>query len=77
MHDPRGDRARTIAVIASLDTKGKEVRYVTEGIRRLGHAPFIIDVSVNGEPPFPADLGPEDVARAAGVSWSEVRGREK
>jgi uncharacterized protein (UPF0261 family) len=68
---------KTIAVIASLDTKGKEVLYVKEGICRLGHKSLIIDVSVNGEPVFKGDLGPEEVARAAGSLWPEVRLLEK
>ncbi len=69
--------SKTIAVIASLDTKGTEVLYVKERIARLGHTTLIIDVGVNGEPVFAADLGPEEVARAAGASWQQIRGREK
>jgi uncharacterized protein (UPF0261 family) len=69
--------SKTIAVIASLDTKGKEVFYVKESIERLGHTTLIIDVGVNGEPVFTGDLGPEEIARAVGASWRQIRGREK
>ncbi len=69
--------SKTIAIIGSLDTKGKEVLYVKERISRLGHRTLIIDVSVNGEPIFKADMGPEEVARAAGASWQQIRCREK
>ncbi len=68
---------KTIAVVASLDTKGKEVLYVKESILRLGQKALIIDVSVSGEPVFKGDLGPEDVARAAGAVWPQVRSQEK
>lgn len=68
---------KTIAVIASLDTKAKEALYVREGIARLGHRALIIDVGVKGEPAFAGDIGPDEVAQAAGESWAEVRTREK
>lgn len=69
--------AKTIAVIASLDTKAKEVMYVLEGIRRLGYQTLVIDVGVKGEQPFKANFGPEDVAAAAGLAWSEIKIQEK
>lgn len=68
---------KTIAVIASLDTKAKEALYVRQGIKRLGHRTLIIDVGVKGESQFAADIGPEEVARAAGEAWPELKTREK
>ena len=39
-------RMKTIAVMATLDTKGVEAQYVAEQIRRLGHDPLLIDTGV-------------------------------
>jgi uncharacterized protein (UPF0261 family) len=68
---------KTVAVIGALDTKAKEVLYVKDGILRLGHKSLVIDVGVNREPAFEGDLGPVEVARAAGLLWTQVRDREK
>ena len=77
MSGPGNGGKRIIAVIGSLDTKGREVLYVKEGISRLGHVPLVIDVSVNREPPFAGDIGPQEVAQAGGASWPQVRLKEK
>lgn len=68
---------KTIAIIASLDTKANEVLYVKERITRIGHNTLVIDVGVNKEPIFEGDIGPEEVTKATGMLWSEVRRMEK
>lgn len=45
--------------------------------RAPGHKTLVIDVGVNREPIFEGDLGPDEVAKAAGMSWAQVRSREK
>ena len=41
---------KTIAIIASLDTKGAEVCFIKEKIERLGCRTLVIDVGVLGAP---------------------------
>lgn len=68
---------KTVAVIASLDTKGREVEYVRGRIEAFGCRALVIDVGVRDAPAVPPDVGREQVAAAAGADWGEVRTREK
>ncbi len=68
---------KTIAVIASLDTKAKEAAYICGAIRRLGHRPLLIDVGVKGKPLLAPDIAREEVARAAGESLPALMKEEK
>ena len=64
-------RIKTIAVMATLDTKGVEAQYVAEQIRRLGHDPLLIDTGVVGFPAATAAITREEVAQAGGMPlWS-------
>ncbi len=64
---------KTIAVIASLDTKEAEVSFVKEMIERLSCRTFIVDVSVRGQSPLTPDVPREDVLRAGGRDWTTVQ----
>lgn len=66
---------RTIALIATLDTKGEEAQFVREQIERRGHQVVLIDPGIlGGEVAVRAEVTREDVARASGVSSvAEVR----
>ena len=68
---------KTIAVIASLDTKGREVAHVRARIDQLGCRALVIDVGVKDEPAIAPDVTRETVAAAAGEAWEEIRCREK
>jgi uncharacterized protein (UPF0261 family) len=63
-----------IAVLGTLDTKGKEIDYVRRGIAALGGEPVVIDTGVLGEPGCAADVTREEVARAAGHELAAVQG---
>ncbi len=66
---------KTIALIATLDTKGEEAQFVREQIESRGHRVVLVDPGTLGEPVVPADITRDEVARAAGVpSIAEVRG---
>jgi uncharacterized protein (UPF0261 family) len=58
----------TIALIAALDTKGREAAFVADELRRHGHRTMTVDVGVLGTPAMGADVGREEVARAAGTT---------
>jgi uncharacterized protein (UPF0261 family) len=64
---------KTIAVIASLDTKGAEVSFVKEMIERLSCRTLIIDVSVWGESALTPDVPRDDVLRAGGRDWTTIQ----
>ena len=65
--------AKTVAIIAALDTKGEEAAYLRDAIARRGHATVVIDVGVLGTPGIPADIASEQVARAGGAELAELR----
>jgi uncharacterized protein (UPF0261 family) len=66
-------RGPRIAVLGTLDTKGKEIDYVRRGIAALGGEPLVIDTGVLGEPGCEADVSREEVARASGHELDAVR----
>ena len=64
---------KTIALLATLDTKGPEVEYVRECIERAGICARIIDVGVMGEPTVEPDISRAEVAAAGGIPLTELR----
>jgi uncharacterized protein (UPF0261 family) len=57
---------RTLVVLATLDTKGKEAEYLRQQLQRLGDRALVVDVGVVGEPGADADITREEVAAAGG-----------
>jgi uncharacterized protein (UPF0261 family) len=57
--------AKTIAILATLDTKGAEAAYVAEQIAARGHRPLLIDVSTTTGATISADVPRADVLRHA------------
>ena len=64
--------SRTIAVLATLDTKGHEAQFLREQIEVHGHRALIVDTGVVGEPAARADIAREKVAAAGGRSLREL-----
>lgn len=63
---------KTIALIATFDTKGAEADFVRREIEALGCAAFTLDVGVMGDPSFPVQLGSREIAAASGVSLAAL-----
>ena len=63
---------RTIAVLMTLDTKGREAQYVRERIEALGHRALVIDCSVVGLPQTEADVTRDEVAAAGGMPLERI-----
>ncbi len=63
---------KTIAVIGTLDTKGREHAFVADAIRAMGHAPLLIDVGGLGAPQVTPDISRETLAAAAGIDLSAL-----
>lgn len=64
----------TIAVLATLDTKGPEAAYIRDRLRERGLTPLVIDCGILGEPlGIVPDVSSDDVARSGGSSVDELR----
>jgi uncharacterized protein (UPF0261 family) len=64
----------TIAVLATLDTKGPEAAYLRDRLRERGLDALVVDCGILGEPlDVVADLSADDVARHSGGSLAELR----
>jgi uncharacterized protein (UPF0261 family) len=57
---------RTIAILATLDTKGQEVAYMKGLLKAQGYDAMIVDVGPLGPPGVAQDVSSEDVARCGG-----------
>jgi uncharacterized protein (UPF0261 family) len=64
--------SKTIAVVATLDTKGEEAGFIKERIEAAGHTAVVVNAGVLGEPAFQADVPRESVAEARGTSLSQL-----
>ena len=62
----------TIAVLATLDTKGEEVGYLKERIETLGAEALLVDIGVIGEPRVAPDVTREAVADAGGTPLAKL-----
>ncbi len=62
----------TIAVLGTLDTKGREHAFVAEAIRARGHATLLIDVGTGGEPVVAPDIDRASVAAAGGLDLAAL-----
>ena len=63
---------KTIAVLATLDTKGKEAQFLRERIEASGDKAVLIDTGVVGSPAARADITREQVAAAGGTPLAKL-----
>ncbi len=63
---------KTIAVVATLDTKGVEAQFIKERIEGAGLGAAVVDAGVLGKAPFRADVPRETVAQAAGTTLDRL-----
>ncbi|HEX4298437.1 MAG TPA: Tm-1-like ATP-binding domain-containing protein [Devosia sp.] len=66
---------KTIAVLATLDTKGEEAAFVAGIIRGRGYRPLLVDCGIKGEPLVTPDVTRDEIAAAAGTSIAEILAR--
>lgn len=66
---------RQITLVAALDTKGDEARYVRDRIAAQGHRVVVMDCGVMGEPTFGPDVSADEVASAGGTTLAALRER--
>ncbi len=58
--------AKTVGIIAALDTKGEEARLIRDYLAGVGLQTLVIDAGVLGEPAFTPDITRTEVAAAGG-----------
>lgn len=69
---------KTIAIIATLDTKGEEVKYLKGQIEKKGKDVLVIDSGIRGTPEaVKPDISREAVARAAGFCIEELQKKDR
>ena len=54
--------ARNAYVVGTFDTKGQELRFIENKLKRMGLRTITVDLSTSGRP-SPANVGPQEVAR--------------
>jgi uncharacterized protein (UPF0261 family) len=68
----RAMSGKTIVVLATLDTKGREAQYLRECIESHGQRALVVDTGVVGTPSAAADVPREEVAAAGGRPLAEL-----
>jgi len=63
---------KTIVVLATLDTKGREAQYLREQIEKYGDKAFVVDTGVTGIPGTHPDVTRQEVAEAGGMSLAKI-----
>jgi uncharacterized protein (UPF0261 family) len=64
---------KTIALLATLDTKGAEIAYMREHVAARGFRALVIDTGLMGEPATAADVSRSEVAAAGRSSLDTLR----
>lgn len=62
-----------IVILSTLDTKGKEAKYLKDLIEARGWKTILMDTSIGGEPTLAPDISSEEVARLGGGNIQEIR----
>ncbi len=63
---------KTIVVLATLDTKGREAEYLREQIAKFGDRAWVVDTGVTGTPGTQADTTREEVAAGGGMPLDKI-----
>jgi uncharacterized protein (UPF0261 family) len=66
-----------VAVLATMDSKGKEARFVADLLARAGATPWVVDLSLKAHDLAGADVAGSHVAEAAGASWQTLGERTR
>jgi uncharacterized protein (UPF0261 family) len=69
--------SKTIAILATLDTKAAEAALVRDQIVRRGHEALVIDVGTTGKAPLKPDISLYELARGDGALVSTFEGADR
>lgn len=64
---------RSVLLVAAMDTKGVEARYIESCLKKEGLTTLILDMGIRGERPGPIAVTRDEVLRAAGKTWEDIR----
>lgn len=64
---------KTIAILATVDTKGDECAYLRDEIIRMGAKVLMMDIGVVGDAEIPVDICNTDIAALGGTTLEELR----
>jgi uncharacterized protein (UPF0261 family) len=64
---------RTIAILATLDTKGAEAAFIRDQVQARGHRALVIDTGLMGDATVAHDISSREVAAAGSGSLDELR----
>ncbi len=67
----------TVAVLATIDSKGREALFVADALARAGARPWLLDLSLKPHDRAFEGVGGQRVAEAAGASWRALGGRSR
>lgn len=68
---------RSVLVVATMDTKGKEALFLMDCFKETGVPVLTLDAGIMGESPFETTVGRKEVARAGGMALEQVRKLEQ
>jgi uncharacterized protein (UPF0261 family) len=66
-----------VAVLATMNTKGKEAQFVADVLARAGATPWTVDLSLKSHDVAAADVTGAEIAAAAGASWQTLNQRTR
>ena len=64
--------SRSIVILGTLDTKGREVEFLRQQIMDVGHEPIVFDVGVMGTPGISADVSRTEIAELGGEQLQDL-----
>lgn len=70
-------KSKSIVIVATLDTKGKEAEFIRKEIASQGIHTILIDSGILGAPLVKADIPREQVAKAAGATIETLKSVDK
>ena len=66
------DSRPTVALLATLNTKSKEARFIAGSLAHAGANPWIVDLSMKAHNVDGADVSGAEVAAIGGASWESL-----
>ncbi len=66
-----------VALLATMDSKGAEARFLAQTLESCGVRAFVIDLSCRPHEARGADVGGGEIASASGKSWGELARMER